>query len=267
MSQRKRVLADENSPVPRTPAPTQKRSSSFVNSFGTPLTNTPLQTPSQTRSLEFVDAFTPVPKRRKLCRNATEEGPNLRSAGIIQDAAAAAERTGEEDRQVAEGQDKKRLEDEEKKEDDRLNKALRLVEGVGYPTLHTFLKALLATNDQHRSSQVSRMLIQHGSSLLDSIRQRQPKVANDWAISTVRQLVAAEGDRLAQQFKPEQKQPVSEILKKFSMTELVAFHSLHKFKSDSKLQVIYNAKGSNRTWAWLSMVSVCIFALRDVIQY
>jgi hypothetical protein len=46
----------------------------------------------------------------------------------------------------------------------------------------------------------------------------------------------------------------------------VAFHSLHKFKSDSKLQVIYNAKGSNRTWAWLSMVSVCIFALRDVIR-
>jgi len=62
------------------------------------------------------------------------------------------------------------------------------------------------------------MLVQHGSSLLDNIRQRQPEVTNDWAISTVRQLVAAEGEHLAQQFKPKQKQLVSEILKKFLMT-------------------------------------------------
>ncbi|KAF8163626.1 hypothetical protein B0H34DRAFT_837464 [Crassisporium funariophilum] len=221
MSQRKRVFADENAQVPHTPTPLQRRSSSFVNTFGTPLTNTPSRTPSQTSSFEFVDAFTPVPKRRKLRRNATEEIPNSQSAEVTQDAAAAtAERTREEERQAAKEQEERQPEEEEK-EEDRLNRALKLVEAVGYPTLHTFLKALLATNDQHRSSQVSRMLIQHGSSLLDSIRQRQPEVANDWAISTVRQLVAAEGVRLAQRFKPEQKQPVSEILKKFSMTEFL----------------------------------------------
>lgn len=32
------------------------------------------------------------------------------------------------------------------------------------------------------------------------------------------------------------------------------------------LQIIYTAKGANRTWAWLAMVSVCIFTLRDVIR-
>ncbi|KAJ7860242.1 hypothetical protein B0H14DRAFT_2350714, partial [Mycena olivaceomarginata] len=32
------------------------------------------------------------------------------------------------------------------------------------------------------------------------------------------------------------------------------------------LKIIYNAKGSNRTWAWLGMISVSIFALRDVIR-
>lgn len=32
------------------------------------------------------------------------------------------------------------------------------------------------------------------------------------------------------------------------------------------LKIIYNAKGSNRSWDWLSMVSVSIFALRDVIR-
>ena len=31
-------------------------------------------------------------------------------------------------------------------------------------------------------------------------------------------------------------------------------------------KIIYNAKGSNRNWDWLSMVSVSIFALRDVIR-
>lgn len=31
-------------------------------------------------------------------------------------------------------------------------------------------------------------------------------------------------------------------------------------------KIIYNAKGSNRTWDWLAMVSVCIFSLREVIQ-
>ncbi|KDR67870.1 hypothetical protein GALMADRAFT_105505 [Galerina marginata CBS 339.88] len=31
-------------------------------------------------------------------------------------------------------------------------------------------------------------------------------------------------------------------------------------------KIIYNAKGSNRSWEWLSMVSVCIFSLRDVIR-
>ena len=32
------------------------------------------------------------------------------------------------------------------------------------------------------------------------------------------------------------------------------------------MQIIYNAHGSNRSWAWLAMVTVSIFALRDVIR-
>ncbi|KAJ7607150.1 hypothetical protein FB45DRAFT_993941 [Roridomyces roridus] len=31
-------------------------------------------------------------------------------------------------------------------------------------------------------------------------------------------------------------------------------------------KVIYNAKGVNRSWAWLGMITVCIFALRDAMQ-
>ena len=43
------------------------------------------------------------------------------------------------------------------------------------------------------------------ATIFDGIRQRQPDVANDWAISTICQLIIAEGERLAQRFKPEQK--------------------------------------------------------------
>jgi hypothetical protein len=47
-------------------------------------------------------------------------------------------------------------------------------------------------------------------------------MANDWAVSTVRQLVGVEGERLAQRFKPQQKVLVSEILKNFSMAEFLS---------------------------------------------
>jgi hypothetical protein len=218
MSHRKRTLADENSPVPDTPPPLQKRSSHFINTFSTPLTNNCLQTPSQSSSFEFVDAFTPIPKRRKLRPIAAEDTPS--STRIIQDHVAA-ERRREQERKAFQEQEKRQLEDEEKTEQDRLNKAFKLIEGVGYPTLYTFLQVLLTTKDQYRSSQVSRMLSQHGNSILDSICRCRPKVANDWAISTVHQLVATEGERLAQQFKPDPQQPVLEILN-FSMTKFLA---------------------------------------------
>jgi hypothetical protein len=32
------------------------------------------------------------------------------------------------------------------------------------------------------------------------------------------------------------------------------------------MQIIYNARGSNRNWEWLAMVTVSIFILRDVIR-
>ena len=66
------------------------------------------------------------------------------------------------------------------------------------------------------------MFIRHGDAIFNGIRQRQPDVANDWAISTVCQLITAKGERLAHHFKPEQKKPVSEILKQFSMADFLS---------------------------------------------
>jgi hypothetical protein len=69
------------------------------------------------------------------------------STGIIQDHAAA-ERRREQERKAFQEQEKSQLEDEEKAEQDCLNPALKLIEGVGYPTLYAFLQALLTTKDQ-----------------------------------------------------------------------------------------------------------------------
>lgn len=143
---------------------------------------------------------------------------------MVQDHTAA--QTREEERKRVEEEEKKWLEEEEernrKEEEARLNQALKLIQGVGYPTLSTFITALIATKEPVRSSQVSRMFIRHGHAIFDAIRQRQPDIANDWAISTVCQLITAEGERLAQRFKPEQKKPVSEILKQFSMADFLS---------------------------------------------
>ncbi|KAJ6592734.1 hypothetical protein B0H19DRAFT_1245565 [Mycena capillaripes] len=35
---------------------------------------------------------------------------------------------------------------------------------------------------------------------------------------------------------------------------------------NSWAKIIYNAKGSNRSWSWLSMITVCIFTLRDTMR-
>lgn len=126
-------------------------------------------------------------------------------------------------RQKGYSRKRRNLEDRQRKDDEqRLNKVLKFVERVGYPTLYSFVNALITTRDPVRSSQVSCMLIRHGESIFDGFHKRQPDVANDWAVSTVRQLVGVEGEHLAQRFKPQQKVPVSEILKNFSIAEFLS---------------------------------------------
>jgi hypothetical protein len=209
MTSRKRS-ANENTPL-RTPARLSHNGNNspfhFINafSFHTPLANT--GTPN---SLNFIDGFTPVQKKRKVTRKFTAEDI-LNSQDIYEERQKESER-----RQMEEEADRQR-----KAEEQRLTEVFKTIERE-YPTLHSFLNALITTKDPVRSSQVSRMLIRHGNSIFDSLRKRQPEVANDWAVSTVQQLVNIEGERLAQRFKPQQKVLVSEILKNFSMTEFLS---------------------------------------------
>ena len=75
----------------------------------------------------------------------------------------------------------------------------------------------MSTDDPTRSSQVTKMIDNHGVTLLESIRRRRPEVANDWALSTTRELISKEGDVLAQRFRPEPGTSITDILQQFSL--------------------------------------------------
>ncbi|PPQ97245.1 hypothetical protein CVT26_000771 [Gymnopilus dilepis] len=200
-----RTKTDENTPAQ--PQPTPARASLL----------TPVNTHSPT-TFTFLDGLTPVPKKRRVARAFTgEDLANMRDERAKRDAEEAEARKEEEKR--AEEEDRRlRKKDEAAK----LNAALDGIKNSGYETLDAFLTALLNTEDQHRSSQVSKLLINHGKRLFDDMRRRQPDVAQDWALSTTRELVQKEAIYLAEYLTPEPKTPVEQILKRFSVAGLLA---------------------------------------------
>jgi hypothetical protein len=80
---------------------------------------------------------------------------------------------------------------------------------------YEFIHELINTKDPIRSSQVSRMLLFRGDALLDSIRSRQPAMANEWAVKITGKILAQEGEMLAEHLRPEQGRQVTDILDDF----------------------------------------------------
>lgn len=162
-------------------------------------------------TLTLVNGFTPLPKKRRLAQTFTgDEITNMRMQRAQKDAAELKAREEESQRREEEVQ---RLKDMD--ESAKLNSVLDAIRDGGYPTLHSFMTALINTKDQIRSSQVSRLLINHGNELFEDICKRQPEVADDWALSIVRQKVKHEAKILAEYFIPEAKTPIGDILKRF----------------------------------------------------
>ncbi|KAJ7224579.1 hypothetical protein GGX14DRAFT_351550 [Mycena pura] len=104
----------------------------------------------------------------------------------------------------------------------RIGEVLDAVKAAGYKTLHEFLADLLATKDQHQSSQVSQTLINHGDELLDLIRARQPELVSQWISKVAAEILKEEGAKLAQLFRPPQGQGVSKTLENFSLEQILA---------------------------------------------
>ncbi|KAJ6543340.1 hypothetical protein B0H10DRAFT_1854245, partial [Mycena sp. CBHHK59/15] len=96
------------------------------------------------------------------------------------------------------------------------------VKTAGYKTLHEFLTDLITTKDQHQSSQVSQMLINHGQELLDIIRSRQPVLVSQWGYQGCRGNFKEEGAKLAQYLRPSQGQGISTTLANFSLERILA---------------------------------------------
>ena len=211
----KRVHVNENS---HTPACTPRTSRDI---FRTPLQ--PLPTPvtnvnPAVNFAGFVDGHTPVPKRRKIAREVTQE--DLARLGRERRAREAAEllRKQEEERERCREEEQLRREASETK----LRCAMQDLHARGYPTLFSFINAFLETKDPILSSQVSRMIGIHGPSLLAGFETRQPEIVHDWAISTHRKLVDIESTALANHFKPRKEASVTSILNDFSIRQFLA---------------------------------------------
>jgi len=116
------------------------------------------------------------------------------------------------------------LEEERKRAESRarIELVMSSVSAAGYGTLYEFMDELINTKDPIRSSQVSRMLISRGDALLDSIRSRQPAMANEWAVKITGKILAQEGEMLAEHLRPEQGRRVTDILDAFSLERLLA---------------------------------------------
>ena len=201
----KRSYNDENAGTPsqilknprdpfRTPFQPQRQPTLFTPS--TPLI----------RADSFVDAFTPVEKKRCVTRTHTEEE-------LAEMQHAATERRAHEQAQAKE----REAELEKTQKVLQLNRALQSIRATGFTTLHSFLDALMNTDDPTRSSQVTKMIDNHGITLLDSIRRRRPQIANDWALSTTHELISQESDVLARCFCPDPGTSIKDILQKFSL--------------------------------------------------
>ncbi|KAJ6530447.1 hypothetical protein B0H10DRAFT_1861914 [Mycena sp. CBHHK59/15] len=104
----------------------------------------------------------------------------------------------------------------------RIRHVLDAVKTAGYKTLHEFLTDLITTKDQHQSSQVSQMLINHGQELLDIIRSRQPVLVSQWVTRVAGEILKEEGAKLAQYLRPSQGQGISTTLANFSLERILA---------------------------------------------
>ncbi|KAF9472974.1 hypothetical protein BDN70DRAFT_937790 [Pholiota conissans] len=194
--------------------PVNSRSLSFVS---TPLGRYPIQTPFPSpivQSLSFCDGFKPTPplkKRLSAIYTPPEEVERMRKEHALKEKEHS----------------KKQREIEEEKQQalstQQVDSILKVICANGLK-VHEFrvLEKFLTTRDPSLSSQASKMLINHGPAIFDAARCRQPEVANDWALSTVRQLIEKQSEVLAAHFRPRQGSSVTEILHKFSLREFLS---------------------------------------------
>jgi hypothetical protein len=172
--------------------------------------------------IRLVDPSQPSAKKRRVAiKFASEDIRNkvhvdLIAQRAIEDAKKVEEHKEIEQATIAADMERRRMESRA-----RVELVLGSVSAAGYDTLFDFMDELINTKDPIRSSQVSRMLILRGENLLDSIRARQPNMANQWAIKITGEILAQEGEKLVNHLRPAQGRKVSDIINEFSLARLL----------------------------------------------
>lgn len=104
----------------------------------------------------------------------------------------------------------------------RVENVLNCITGTGYTTLYEFIDELLTIRDQQISSRVSKMLGRHGNAIMNAIRSRQPDMVKEFALDLTGELLAEEGQKLAEFLRPSQGQTTSDVLEQFSLERIMS---------------------------------------------
>jgi len=193
--------------------------------------------------LTFIDHSTPIPKH-----------PRLKALPLtpveIKNIQAKHARTAKEVLDTKERVDSK----------SRVEHVLGSIAAAGYETLYAFVDELLNTRDQQISSRVSKMLGQHSEAILNNIRARQPDLATQWAVNVSGQILAEEGQRLANYLRPAADRGMSDVLQKFSLEKIMA-DAEHIAPTLCNLlrQIATNSKPNARDNVRKDRSLVCIF--------
>jgi hypothetical protein len=104
----------------------------------------------------------------------------------------------------------------------RVETVLHSITAAGYESLYGFIGELLNTRDQQLSACVSRMLGCHGDDILNSIRACQPDLVKQWTLKVSGEILAQEGQKLANYLCPAIDAQVSEILQSFLLERIMS---------------------------------------------
>ena len=161
--------------------------------------------PDENTHITFIDQSTPAPKcpQLKVWPITLAEIKNLQQAQAQKDQAAAEANERTESKF-------------------RIERVLGCITEAGYETLYDFVNELLNVRDQQYSSRISKMLSQHGETVLNNICARQPDMAEQWAVGISGEILAQEGQRLAKFLQPCDDQTTSELLLRFSLERIMA---------------------------------------------
>jgi hypothetical protein len=104
------------------------------------------------------------------------------------------------------------------------------------------------------------MLGQHGEAILNNIHAQKPDLATQWAVNVSGQILAKEGQRLANYLRPVADQGMSDVLQNFSLENIMAdaehiapmlCNLLRQIETNSKLNARDNVRKDHSL--------VCIF--------